>query len=858
MGIENGGFNPEAEIRANKVEAIKVKLVEANFLRPDEKQKEKISENLGIIFSEQLKHGTKSVMEMDQTMDDFKNNGSTTEIQSKNAEEDKKILGEAVVLAVRELRQDGKVLDRDIYRGSRHMDNMLPTELKGLGREITRGFIGNDEIDKQLNLVEVTRQSVDLNNSASVETLIQKIDMRIKKLSDKDYEDEGDIGEQDTALTMLNTEKKNLMGMVNVLDKKDDLSDRMVAAAEKMAAAAETMGSMEEGRSGGRKKGDARPIYNEEGEIVGYEGETSSWQLTADYAAEAMKYMDSSMRWQSYTPPEWFKKLDGETQARIEYMVMVNNAAAGLLYAGKDLDKILGNKSTFGFKSKQMSRLFNDDFKAVTSKMLNDLCEFYTDQNGHRSLRYKLKDEGGKISMDKNVKSKIERIEDYEDEMAMFLAQENGRSEPNYMDKMNAYTAWNLFFAMGDSSLADTMRILPTYEGIISDAIRTLNPEYKALGKWQVRKSGEAKTDDALIEAEYFGGNTADYLLTIMKMERDLGRPIDGKKTMRDKLLDGNLSFLSNRTFYGFFDFVNGGRDLFEGSDIGSQKKFFDKKKGREEEVSLADLVKGYAFELDENGDPVLGKDGKPKLIDKDKRREFTFGDKQATFMNEFRDSLEGSIMAYNCLTGAEEIKDPVKWIIKFKSKLSMVNGIKFNTRPAFSYSKDPEFWRDILIGSFGYDERRLSSDHICLKKQKNKSATFEPAYNLYLFDLITDKFKISNKDLNINELFRLLGVDLKPGEKPDGFGVTNRNNKIEREERNKTIGLNRQWVEKFNYDEMSGDLQGLVEKVSNLRSVNTFDFNRLKRDFDKAVRLGSSVNAEKLYRAMMKEISKK
>lgn len=225
MGIENGVFNPEAE-RIIKVESIKKTLVEANFLRPDENQREQMSENLGKIFSEQLKHGTKSVIEMDQTMDDFKNNGSTTEIQSKNAEEDKKILGEAVVLAVRELRQDGKVLDGDIYRGSRHMENMLPIELKGLGREITKGFIGNDEIDKQLNLVEVTRQSVDLNNPASVETLIQKIDVRIKKLSDKDYDDEEDIGEQDTALTMLNTEKKNLDKIVNLLDRNDDVSEK--------------------------------------------------------------------------------------------------------------------------------------------------------------------------------------------------------------------------------------------------------------------------------------------------------------------------------------------------------------------------------------------------------------------------------------------------------------------------------------------------------------------------------------------------------------------------------------------------------------------------------------------------------
>jgi hypothetical protein len=106
-----------------------------------------------------------------------------------------------------------------------------------------------------------------------------------------------------------------------------------------------------------------------------------------------------------------------------------------------------------------------------------------------------------------DVLSKISHIKEYEEDLAKFLAEVNGREEPDYMDRMNAYTAWNMFYGFGDSSVADRMRILPTYNNVINDAIRTLNPEYKALSKWQILKSGFTKEDKDLFDSEYFSGH---------------------------------------------------------------------------------------------------------------------------------------------------------------------------------------------------------------------------------------------------------------------------------------------------------------------------------------------------------------
>jgi len=555
------------------------------------------------------------------------------------------------------------------------------------------------------------------------------------------------------------------------------------------------------------------------------------WEISPENAAMAMKFMDSSMRWQSYTPPEWFKKIGkekdgGEKQARIEYMVMVNNAAAGVLYAGKDLEKILGNKSAFGFTNEQMTKLFNEDFKMVTSKILNDFCEFYTDQNGVKCLRYKekfylldksepdgfAKGADGKRkevvditrakrsdyaqTIDEDVIKKIENIMSYKDTLADFLAKQNKRSKPDYMDQMNAYTAYNLAFAMGDMSIWDRMRILPTYEGVICDALRTLNPEYKALGKWQVWKGGKVRKESDLFSAEYFGGPVADWVLGVMKLERDLGRtekggkevfeskPIDGRKTFKEKIIDGDMSFLANKTYYGFFDFVNGGRDLYK--DPEGKERFWKGEDFSGEKVTLAELLMKYAS-FDKEGNAAK------------KGEEFNFGHKSVTFMNEFRDSLEGAILAYNCTMGKVDVKDPALWARNLKDKMGMVNGIQFNGKPPFKYARDPSFWRDAIIGSFGYDKRRISSDHPYVFRQPEKSGIY-PSYNKYLYHMLADTFRLSNNDVNFNQLMRLLGVDVADGEDPNSVRVTIRNNRLETKEIGRSRNLIQQQRKKFKY----------------------------------------------------------
>ncbi len=533
----------------------------------------------------------------------------------------------------------------------------------------------------------------------------------------------------------------------------------------------------EEAIRGGKKE------ESEEGDDLSRkEGSTRSWELDPSHMADAMKFMAGDMRWSDWTPPEWFKKLEKENPEeayRISVMVMMNEVAAGVNYAGKNLDKIVGNDGIFAFTHEHMSKLFNEDFKMVMSKMLHDLCEpADVDQNGRVCLRYKevvKRDSKGREyrTIDDKVWQNIRHIKHYEDELAKFLAERNGRGEPNYMDRMNAYTAWNMFYGFGDSSVADRMRILPTITGVVNDAIRTLNPEYKALAKWQILKSGQLKEDDSLFDAEYFSGPLADYVLMIMKIERDLGRPIDGKETLRDKIIRGKMPLLANKTFYGFLDFVHGGRDLFKGGYIkpeddpmgDREEKFYDRKTGSNEKVTLAGLLMDYGRY-----------DGSGKFIKNGSGREFNFGNETNTFMNEFRDMMEAAILVYNCTTGKAEVKDPAVWARTLKDKLGMVNGIEINGTRALSYSKDPELWRDCIIGTFGADMDRLSSDYVRLKVDVPKGATAPPAYNLYVNNFFTKVLRLSGNDVNLNEVMRKLGVSLGKGESPEGFVATVRN----------------------------------------------------------------------------------
>jgi hypothetical protein len=633
-------------------------------------------------------------------------------------------------------------------------------------------------------------------------------------------------------------------------------------------------------KQGRRREGEipteaVRPDKKSENDSDGREdnGYTRNWELDADHMAQAMKFMAGDMRWSDWTPPEWFKKLENGTDKeqeeayRISVMATICNAASNTAWAGKDLEKIMGNKDLFSFTHENMTKLFNKDFKLVMSKMFHDLCELKPDQNGRLSIRYKEgweTDEHTKKeywTIKKSVTDKISNIKNYEDDLALFLAKDNGRTEANAIDKMNAYTAWNLFYATGGSSLADRMRILPTYNNVICDAIRTLNPEYKALGKWQVKKGGKEKGADDLFDAEYFSGPMADYVLTIMKMERDLAIAkgeegsiaIDGKKTLRDKILSGEMSILANKTFYGFFDFVHGNRDLFQGEYKKGEEplKFYDNNEGVK--TTLAEQIWNYA-EFDKDGE-LIKKNGS----------EFNFGGETVTFMNEYFDSLDAATLIYTCTMGKAKVENPAVWARTLKDKFGMVNGIKINGERAFSYSDDPRMWRDLIIGSFGVDMRRLSTDHICMMKDSLKSGV-EQSYSLYVHDMLSKVFKLSDTDLNINELMRLLGVDVKDGEDPSNLKVALRNDKLEIQERIFTRSLRKEVREGFDYSTLkskvikeNGQLitikpEDLIAQISRLRAPTkdeAEDFNRLKRDFQEKIKAGNLEVARRIVKRM-------
>ncbi|MDD4784909.1 MAG: hypothetical protein PHH12_00415 [Candidatus Shapirobacteria bacterium] len=628
------------------------------------------------------------------------------------------------------------------------------------------------------------------------------------------------------------------------------------------------------------------PIRNAEGEWEG----GSRWELSPEYAAMAMKFMDHNMRWQTYTPPEWYKKLDSETQYRIDVMIAINETASGLSNAGKDLEKILGSGSAFSFSHEKMNMLYNEDFTLVESKILHDLCEFYTDKNGISCLRYKEKfyklaeknkegktidgqeiDDAGFVlendrrviipeteenrgkgvrTIDQDVFRKLENIMDYKEELALFLSKregskytwetykkdtpdgkhkkgeivcdDKGEKISHWMNKMSAYTAWNKVFGMGDTSVWDRMRILPTWDGIISDGVRTLNPEYKARSKWQVMKSGKVRNDQNLFDVEYFGGNMADYVAKVMKLEKDLG-PIDGNEKLRDKIISGKTRILVSKTFYGMLDFVNEGRDL-------------NKNSGR----SLAKVVMDYAS-FDENNNYKIKGD----------KVEFRKG--QVTFMNEFRDSMEASITAYQYMMGKADVKDLNVWARNIKDKMGMLNGITWNGKRPFSYTRDPSFWRDILVGAYGADMSRVSTDHISINNPESKDGT-KKSYSYYIYDILKDNLGIADM-VNINKTAQLLGVAVGDDESVDSGWVKTKTNSLERKEKIKTTSLEERQNEEIRKGRKYFP-QETMDLINKARSIKGYpgngDFENLKKDFEWAIVMGDSTYIDSLANAIV------
>lgn len=538
---ETIGFNPEAE-RANKVQAIKIRLVEAAFLNPNQEQKDKLSENLKGVFDNELKHGTNSVTDIDNTIND----SNTTELQKENARKDKSVLTEAVVLAAKDLRDKNQISTSDLFLGSKHMENMLPQELKGLGREVTKSFINNDEIDKQLNVLEVTRQNLDVNNPSSVETFVQKLDVRIKKLAVEDYEDEQSVGEQDAALTVLNEEKRKYVSV----KQKEVKNDEEIKSDEDEANIAALIEN--------QHAKDSNKEYR------------SPYEVTPESFVDAIFNQDSPRLY--FTPaPEWVRKLSPKEQYLLKIEQRLANGAATKLGV-KDIsaDKARQNE-IYNFPETELKLIYEmPGVKEAMETFVSDIFEPYM-EDGRQFLRIKL-DGNGKIIPD--VRKKLGDIgvdysfEDYKEEMFKKMAlkklypnrvkeiddnckgfydnliktyiDNRRKNDPRVRNKTDAEleaqwitnnaleekravaTAWNFLFVGNIIESADINRNLKPSQ-INSDKIRTMMmPLEKFLQKASIRK-GKIQGSE-----ELFGGNLA--LWAKRRLE-------EGGTTFSDKLV---------------------------------------------------------------------------------------------------------------------------------------------------------------------------------------------------------------------------------------------------------------------------------------------------------------------------------
>lgn len=883
------------DLEPKKVDAISAKIDSKKVLNHEIDSNTKA---IGILHGDEFELKADSVKNLQVVLVDIQK----TPKQKNLAERNLDLLSKSVYWTM----LNGSDEQQDLLgRGSAlDIDSYLPEAFKGLGEKVIGNIIKNEEIKNLLKDLDSEKGRYDLRMPVRREKYANKIAEKIDLLDEMPLTDEVQM-----VTAYLSHECLNLTSN-NKVNTPVDVNVEMLEAIKKMTAAAEKMG-----------KGVKQRINPETGE---YEGVESAWTLSYKKAAEGMKFMADDLRWSDWTPPEWYNDLDSETQYRVSLMMMVNEGAAWTNKFGPDLEKIKGNPIYKSFDNEKFSALFNEDFKLVTSKMLHDLCEPYIDQNGKTSMRYKevfyKKDGGGEwiykmgsdgkpeldifgdklkvkgiygvdnggYDIDHDVILKLVGIRDYKEELADFIAEKNnswekyakddkmghkkgeyildedGKKIADVMSKMNAYTAWNLFYMFGDSSLADRMRMLPTYGGIINDGIRSLNPEKKALSKWKIEKGG-VESSDTVKGAEWYGGTFGPYVQTVMKLEEDLGqdvligtytypngkkedvykrisKPIDGNETLREKVVNGKLPIFANKTMYGFMDFVSGTRDL---------RKSNGERFSKNDNMTLGTLLWDYA-DFDNSG----------KLINKTKKTDFSFGRGQVDFLNWYRDQEEASALVFNCMMGKEDAREPDKLVSKIRTAFGMVDEIKINGEKAFSYTTRPDLWANIILGSFGgIDMQRLSTDHIRLKINPHKNENgkmITAAYNLEVYGLLTNVLGLSNSDVNLNAIMRYLGVDLQPGENPTSFGVSIRNETKFIDEKLRTDKLLKQRKNNFVYDGKGvvgnrdsdfNKLQALSKDFQTFRGAfKNGDAKRIYYDLSRAIKSGDLKVAEKLW----------
>lgn len=766
-----------------------------------------------------------------RNVDDIKAAVNDPNRDNRRAEADLVSLSESVFIAMNlSVSGEENNLITDLMTPEQ-IDENLPKQFKGIGEEIIKIILVNAD---RYSLVK-TNETVDKTDlfvskgANSREEIYKKWDETVKELPEnslvKQYLEVGKLVLNDLGIEVNRQEKSQSVLM--------ETAERMVKATEGMTESVQKLLAKYNISPDAylKARGDdwsgfkPRPRTNADGEFEGYE---NGWVVSETKLAEAMKYMADDLRWSSWTPPDWFKKKDPIEQARMEFMIMVNDGASFLKkFQNADLDKCRLNPLYTAWNNESFSTLFNEDFKLVSSKLIHDLCEIYVNKDGVRTTGFKQKDG----NLDPDVKDKLFHLNNYKEELALFLAKKNGREKPNPMDLMNAYTAWNIRFLFGDTSFMDNrLRAVPPAAGIVSDKLRTLNPEAKSRKKWRMVDKMKLVDQKTLIASEWFGGPVATWVQSIAQNEFDAGEALDKKtgKTLQEKIAEGDFELFSNVSCYGLFDVI-GSDKLFDKDGISLEEK--------NKKTTLSQLLWNYA---DYNeGTKEFNK--KERDLSKLEGMDFSFGNSQMDFLSDFRDMQETAVRSFNVITGKMPAdKGPESVINELRSSVGEAENIKLNGLPLLRYSRRPEFWGLAMVGAFGVDLSRLSTDHIYIKLPKGHA---ESSYNIYIGTFLKNQLLLrDSSDFSVKEIMKYLGC-VATHYPNYGLDRTNTINQMLRDYR-RTQELGRRAekrISEFGFTSLINNLPKEIETVQNE------ELNEMYQNWKRAAKVRDAISADRL-----------
>lgn len=558
---------------------------------------------------------------------------------------------------------------------------------------------------------------------------------------------------------------------------------------------------------------------------------------------KAFKY-GLQVDWRDSTPAQWYEKFTLEEKRRFDVAKRVADAAAWLChYQNLDLAKCRQNPIMSGVSQQEWSSIFTKDFKWGAREFLRDLCKPFVNDDGVRMMRYKLDPETGKII--NSVSQKLDFMYDYIDGLSMKIAlhrnnpdlsitddlleKEKGkesrrdafarlrvehpdlkekeikemmrsldlRVRVTFDDKLDANTIRNYFFAMGDTGFWDTTRERSPDRHVISDKLRTLNPEAKSRKKLRIGTEFKSYKPDEIKEAEWFGGNVGAWVESIFRVEAELGKALDGKRTLQEKLRSGDFKLFSSIMCVGFSDFYY---KIYKADSSGNVIENVSEN-GKKEYISLGKSVSQALFDGDD----------------------FSFGKKQADTLTQFRDMYDSAIDCFETLTGKKPVKkgEAIQWASDLNNSVGLMNQIKMefydkedvlHEERIFNFMNRPEFWSICLLNSHGVDFNRLNTDCIYMRNPYGSVDTYKILVDARVHALKQD----FNHELNTTKIKEYLGVE-------EGFGRT----------------AVASWLDSRKYRNVSNTIKDISEK-RNLELKK--ELEKMKRDSVENMKLAGNV----------------